>query len=99
MWPFAQKSVVVPLSNQVRLSLSTNRGVSEADAASYRMVEDRGHYADRPVTYFRVFDPTNAKWADVVLHKFSDLDARRILHSGHTEQDGRIVLNREVRDN
>jgi hypothetical protein len=99
MWPFAEKSIVVSLSKEVRLSLSTDRGVSDASANSYRMIEEKGQYASRPVKYFRVYDPSNAKWADVVLHKFSDLDSRRILHSGHTEKDGRIVLNREVSDN
>src|SRR5258708_31084823 len=99
MWPFAEKSIVVSLSKEVRVSLSTDRGVSDASANSYRMIEEKGQYASRPVKYFRVYDPSNAKWADVVLHKFSDLDSRRILHSGHTEKDGRIVLNREVSDN
>src|SRR5690242_541707 len=99
MWPFAEKSIVVPLSKAVRLCLATDRGVSAASADSYRMVEEKGQYASRPVKYFRVYDPTNAKWADVVLHKFGDLDARRTLYSGHTEKDGRIVLNREVSEN
>jgi hypothetical protein len=59
------------------------------------MVEQRGHYADRNVTYFRVFDPRNEKWASVVLHKYDDLVAARILHAGHIERDGHIVLNRQ----
>jgi hypothetical protein len=99
MWPFTEKAIVVPLSKEVRLSIMTDRAVSDASATSYRMVEEKGNYASRPVRYFRVFDPGNPKWADVVLHKYGDLDSRRILHSGHTEQDGRIVLNRAVSDN
>jgi hypothetical protein len=60
------------------------------------MLEERGQYSGRPVTYFRVFDPTNAKWAGVALRHYDSLDVRRILHSGHVERDGRIVLNRQV---
>jgi len=95
MWPFANKLVVVPLSEKLQLSLTKERGLSPEPGARLRMVEERGNYAGRPVTYFRVFDPGNAKWGNSELRHFNDLDVRRILHSGHIERDGAIVLNRD----
>jgi hypothetical protein len=95
MWPFGQKSVVVPVSANVRISLTKQRGMSDTGVDSLRMVQERGNYAGRSVTYFRVFDPSNAKWGTVELYKYNDLDVRRILHSGHAEKDGVIVLDRQ----
>ena len=96
MWPFASaKSIAMPLSEAIQLSLSKDRGVSPDVAVVLRMIEERGDYAGRPVTYFRVFDPGNAKWGTSDVRRFDALDARRILHSGHIERDGVIVLNRE----
>jgi hypothetical protein len=97
MWPFAtQKSVALPLSQKIQLfSLTKGRGVSSQVAVVLRKVEQRGDYAGRPVTYFRVFDPGNAKWGTSEVRRFDDLDVRRIVHSGHIESDGAIVLNRD----
>jgi|ERR1035437_3771533 hypothetical protein len=96
MWPFASaKPVVVPLSEPIQLSLSKDRGISPDVAVALRMVEERGNYAGRQVTYFRVFDPGNTKWGTSEVRRFDELDARRILHSGHVERDGVIVLNRD----
>lgn len=95
MWPFAHKAVVVPLSENLQLSLAKERGVSSNAGATLRMVEERGNYAGRSVTYFRVFDPGNVKWGSAELRRYDDLDVRRILHSGHVERDGAVILNRE----
>jgi hypothetical protein len=86
----------MPLSISVQRSLIKERSLQSDDMIPLRMLEERGQYAGRPVTYFRVFDPTNAKWAGVELRRYDSLDARRILHSGHVERDGQIVLNRQV---
>jgi hypothetical protein len=96
MWPFAHKSVVMNLSKDIRSSLIAERGIRDETIDSLRMVEDRGQYAGRPVTYFRVYDPDNAKWGTSEPRNYADLNASRILHSGHTEKDGHIVLNRQV---
>src|SRR5713226_3886849 len=95
MWPFGSKLADMPLSDKVRGCLVKERGLSDDAAASLRMVEERGHYADRSVTYFRVFDPGNAKWGSAELRRYNDLDVRRVLHAGHIERDGHIVLNRQ----
>jgi hypothetical protein len=95
MWPFTSKPVVLELSEKLRLMLEKERHVSPDAGAALRQVEERGSYAGRSVTYFRVFDPGNAKWGSAALQRYNDLDVRRILHSGHVERDGAIVLNRE----
>jgi hypothetical protein len=93
MWKFWQKPTTMPLSDKVRLLLAKDRGVSEASAATLRMIQERGHYSDRPVTYFRVFDPTAVARAGSELLRYNDLDKALILHAGHIEHDGAIVLN------
>jgi hypothetical protein len=96
MWPFASpKSIAMPISENLQLSLIKNRGVNSQTVSAWRMIEERGNYSDRPVTYFRVFDPTNAKWGSSEVRRYADLDVGRILHSGHIERDGLVVLNRD----
>src|SRR6266567_4548970 len=91
MWPFTSKPVDVPITDKIRLSLTNERGVSSDAGATLRMVEEPGNYAGRRVTYFRIFDPTNAKWGSSELRRFKDLDVRRIVHSGHVERDEAVV--------
>ena len=93
MWKFWQTSAVVPLSPKVRIRLASERGVSEDGSAKLRMIERRGHYADRPVTYFRVFDPAILARHGVEARRFDDLGTGLFLHAGHIEQDGTIVLS------
>ena len=96
MWPFASpKSIAMPISEKLQLSLIKDRGVSSQMSVAWRMIEERGNYSGRPVTYFRVYDPTNAKWGSGEIRRYEDLVVGRILHSGHIERDGVIVLNRD----
>ena len=61
-----------------------------------RVVESRGRYAGRPVTFIRVFDPVRAAEREVVVQRFRDLDAQPslVLWSGHVERDGVVALAR-----
>ena len=61
-----------------------------------RVVESRGRYAGRPVTFIRVFDPVRAAVRAVVIQRFRDLDTQPslVLWSGHVERDGRVTLSR-----
>jgi hypothetical protein len=92
-WRFWQKPGVVPVSAKVRGLLAKDRGVSEDGSAKLRMIAEHGHYADRPVTYFRVFDPEVAARAKVQPRRYGDLDTDLVLHAGHIERDGSVVLN------
>ena len=96
MWPCAtnKKSIVQPLSEPIQLTLYKDRGVSSEASVSLRMIEERGNYSERSVTYFRIFDPRNTKWGTSEVRRFDDLNVSRILHSEHIERDGVVVLNR-----
>jgi hypothetical protein len=98
MWKFWQKlPLTIPLSDTVRLLLAKERGVSEASAATLRMIEERGHYSDRAVTYFRAFGPGTAARAGSEILRSNDLDKALILHAWHIEPAGAIVLNQQPR--
>lgn len=95
MWQFWERSGPVPLAGAVRLVLEQERGINIAGAAGLRMIAQGGHDADRPVTYFRVFDPAAIAETDGELRSYDDLDASLILHSGYIERDGTVVLNQQ----
>jgi hypothetical protein len=67
--------------------------------ADLDVLESSGRYAGRRVTYFRVLGrrwaiEQTARLGHVV--RYADLEASRegVLHSGHLEQDGTVMLNR-----
>jgi hypothetical protein len=69
---------------------------AELDPAMLSVVQQRGSYAGRRVTYFRVFDPARNAEQAVVIRQYTDLDAcpELVVASGHIEQDGALVLAR-----
>ena len=85
MWPFASKQIVMKLPENLRVSLTKDRGVSSDAGSLLRMVEERGNYAGRPVPYFRVYDTGNTKYGNAEPRRFTDLNANRCLPSGHAE--------------
>jgi hypothetical protein len=93
MWRFWPKAGPTLLTAQVRRELAKERGVSAARAGGLRMLTERGTYVDQAVTYFLVFDPTSVVRDRVEPRRYTDLDPRLILHSGHIERDGAVVLN------
>jgi hypothetical protein len=86
-----------PLSEAILRAIEKD-GIAPAvsNPSELRMVESRGRYSDRAVTYFRIFDPTSSAHAAVGIHRYQDFDvfAGRILGSGHVERDGTVVLSR-----
>ena len=98
MWKFWRKEAVALLSEKLRLRLVKERGLGDQAAACLRMMQERGLYAGRQVTYFQVFDPASVPGLGAGLRRLVDLEARSILHSGHIERDGQIVLNRWAND-
>lgn len=97
MWKFWQKeqATSMPVSEKLRLHLATERGLSSAAVASLRMIEQRGRYSGRKVTYFRIFDPIAVKAAGADAPPFDDLHFAGLHHTGHTESDGQIILNQD----
>jgi hypothetical protein len=91
---FCHKPTAGPLSATVTAPLIKEPGASVEGTAALRMIEERGSYAGRPVTYFRVFDPARALAAGVAVRSFRDLDGLTGVRTGRTVRDGAIVLNR-----
>jgi hypothetical protein len=60
------------------------------------VVEQRGTYSGRRVSYFRVFDPIRVGEQGLQIHRFTDLDPHPnlVLGSGHVEGDGSIFLSK-----
>jgi hypothetical protein len=95
-WSFWQRPAAVPLAEPVWRQLVADRGLTAQAAAALRMLTRRGSYAGRPVTDVRVVDPTAVARAGVALRRFGDLDEHEplLLHEGHIERNGQVVLNR-----
>ena len=64
------------------------------DGSALRVVESRGKYSGRGVTYIRVFDPSSVAERAVDVRAYRDLDLHPdlVLRTGHVEQDGRVVI-------
>lgn len=92
MWKLWRKSKDIELSENVRLLLEKQRGVG-AEGDALRMLSKTGQYADRPVTYFRVYDPRDVARVGKELRSYDDLDAGLIRYAGHIERDGMLVLD------
>lgn len=71
---------------------------SVSNPSLLRMVESRGQYSDRKVTYFRVFDPTSTAQRSLGIQRYQDFDVfpGLVLRHGHVERDGTVVLTRPV---
>ena len=61
------------------------------------VVEQKGSYSGRRVSYFRVFDPIRVAEQGLEIRRFTDLDRHPnlILGSGHLEADGSVVLSKQ----
>ena len=65
------------------------------DAASaLGVVQSRGSYAGRTVTYLRAYDRARAAERGLEVQTLGDLDthADLVLRTGHVEQDGSVVI-------
>jgi hypothetical protein len=65
-------------------------------ASQLRVIQSRGRYSDRKVTYIRMFDPVRATERHLDVRDFSDLDGYPglVLKAGHIEPDGIVVITR-----
>ncbi|HZO27564.1 MAG TPA: hypothetical protein VFH48_16430 [Chloroflexota bacterium] len=88
-----------PLTDAIRRAIEKD-GMTESvsNPSLLRMVESKGRYSDRKVTYFRVFDSTSPTQRSLNLRRYQDFDvfSGLVLRSGHVERDGTVVLTRPV---
>ena len=72
---------------------------SGMEASSLSVVEQRGSYSGRHVTYFRAFDPIRVAERALQVRGYADLDVHPelVLGSGHVEADGAVVLTKRDR--
>lgn len=94
MFDFLKRSGVEAPSQDIRRTLELQGLPPDTDMAAVRVVESRGRYSDRKVTFVRVFSTVQTAAAGVPVHGFHDLDAHPnlVLRAGHVEQDGTLVL-------
>lgn len=65
-----------------------------SSSSMLRVVESRGSYSGRKVTFVRIFDPARAAESAVTVKQFGDLDPHPslVLWSGHVESDGGVSI-------
>jgi hypothetical protein len=96
MFGFFRKSEPRHPAAALSEALLTAGRTSSANVAGLQVLERRGNYAGRRVTYFRAFDPADLAARAVTAAAYTDLDSYPdlVLASGHLEQDGAVMLNR-----
>ena len=94
MFGFKRKSGVQSPSAAMSRALESDGLPAGVDAAALGVVEDRGSYAGRGVSYVRVFDRARVAARAVGVQSFGDLDAHPdlVLRMGHVEKDGAVVI-------
>jgi hypothetical protein len=99
MFDFLRRSTPRPLTDAIRHAIESD-GMTAAvsNPSLLRMVESKGRYSDRKVTYFRVFDPSSTAQRAMDIRRYQDFDVFQglVLRAGHVESDGKIVLTRPV---
>ena len=102
MFSFLQRSGLRSPSGAILRALRADSLSAVMDVAALGVVESRGSYAGRRVTFFRVIDPKRVAGQSADVFKkiaYGDLDAHPelVLRSGHLERDGSVVFN-QVRE-
>jgi hypothetical protein len=95
MFDFLRRSGVRSPSTALYRALESDglpAGIDRPSALA--TVEQRGTYAGRGVTYFRVFEPVQTAERGVKVRAFRDLDAypQLVLRSGLIEKDGSVTI-------
>jgi hypothetical protein len=94
MFDFLRRSRRPESATTICQALVDDRLSVGIDPHTLSVLQRRGSYSGRPVSYFRVFDPAAAATTGVQLRKFEDLDVHSelILGTGHVERSGAVVL-------
>jgi hypothetical protein len=101
MFDFMRRSAPRPPSTALGKAIESD-GLPPwiGSASMLRVVESRGQYSGRKVTYIRVFDPVLAGERSLDVKGYKDLDAQPdlVFRTGHIESDGAVMLNRHGED-
>jgi hypothetical protein len=99
MFSFFRKSHSHHVTKPIAQALATDGLPPGMNPATLDVVDQRGSYSGRQVTYFRLFDPVRLAERAVQVRVYADLDAHPelILGSGHVEHNGAVVLSRQHR--
>ncbi len=95
MFGFMRRSGERSRSAAIHRALERDGLPSGLDAPSaLGVVESRGSYSGRKVTYIRVFDPARAAERGLNVQAYGDLHAHPnlVLRAGHIEKDGTVVI-------
>jgi len=94
MFGFLNRSGTSSATAAVQGALSAADLPPGLDPSGFGVLESRGSYAGRKVTYFRVFDPRRIDGQNGKRLRYQDLEARRelVLQSGYVEEDGTVVF-------
>jgi hypothetical protein len=97
MFAFLRRSPPPALTEAIRHAIEKD-GMAPTNPSRLRMVEVGGRYSDRRVTYFRVFDPSNAAQQTLDIRRYTDFDVfpGLVLRSGHVEREGTVVPTKPV---
>jgi len=97
MFNLLKKRGTQPPTPALREALVRDGLPAGVDPTTLGVLEERGRYAGRSVTYVRVFDAITATAAGLQPRAFGDLDQHPdlIMAIGHVEQNGAIVLTRQ----
>ena len=69
-----RRSGARPLHPGLREAIGSRHGFDDAACAEFRVVEKRGYFAGRSVTYFRIFSERLAESLGFEVSRFEDLD-------------------------
>ena len=97
MFAFLRRSPVHHPSLALQAALAARGLPPGMDPSTLRVVEGRGSYAGRGVTYVLVFDPVRTDELGLSVRGARDLAGQPdlVLAAGHVEQDGSVVLHHE----
>lgn len=89
-----RRSGARPLPLELREAIGSRHGFDEAACAEFRVVEKRGHFAGRSVTYFRIFSNRLIESLGHEVSRYEDLDKvpESVLFEGHEENDTHAVI-------
>ena len=99
MFRFFRRPAPRPLTDAIRRAIEEDgMPAPVVNLSLLWMVESKGRFSDRTVTYFHVFDSTSPVQRSLDIRRYQDFDvfSGLILRSGHVERDGTVVLNRPV---